>query len=180
MTDHFALLGEARRPWLDPEKLKEKHFARSRVAPPSAELNEAFRVLSDPKSRLHHLLVLEGADLAAGRPVPAAVADLFWNTGTILRETESWLQKTGEATGNLARAILHPARTRLEEKLGKLEDELRAAYETEIARLRQINSDWNSTGPNDLGKLIEVSDSISYLARLLERTKEGRFRLSVA
>ncbi|MBA3831825.1 MAG: hypothetical protein H0X34_08025 [Chthoniobacterales bacterium] len=180
MTDHFALFGEARRPWLDPERLKEKHFARSRAEPPGAELNEAFRVLSDPKLRLHHLLILEGADLAAGRPVPAAVADLFWNTGTILRETESWLHKNGNATSKLAHAILLPARTRLEEKLEKLEEELRANYETEIARLRQIDSDWKSTGPNELGKLIELSDSISYLTRLLERTKEGRFRLSVA
>ncbi len=180
MTDHFALLGEARRPWLDPEKLKEKYFALSRAEPPSAELNEAFRVLRDSKLRLHHLLVLEGADLSAGRPVPAAVAELFWNTGALLRETESWLQKSGETTSALARAILHPTRRRLEEELGKLEEGLRATYETEMARLREIDSDWKRTGPNELTKLIELSDSISYLTRLLERTKEGRFRLSAA
>ena len=68
MTDYFALFGEARRPWLDPAELKEKYFAFSRTAAPSAELNEAFRVLSDPKLRLQHLLTLEGVELNAGRP----------------------------------------------------------------------------------------------------------------
>ncbi len=42
MTDYFALLGEARRAWLDPEKLKEKYFALNRAAAADAELNEAF------------------------------------------------------------------------------------------------------------------------------------------
>ena len=31
MTDYFALLGEARRAWLDPEKLKQKYFALNRA-----------------------------------------------------------------------------------------------------------------------------------------------------
>ena len=70
MTDYFALLGEARRAWLDPEKLKEKYFALNRATAADAELNEAYRVLSDPKLRLHHLLTLDGAELTASRQVP--------------------------------------------------------------------------------------------------------------
>ena len=87
MTDYFALLGEARRAWLDPEKLKEKYFALNRATAADAELNEAFRVLSDPKLRLHHLLTLDGAELTASRQVPPSVAELFWNTGTLLRRS---------------------------------------------------------------------------------------------
>jgi hypothetical protein len=70
MTDYFALFGEARRAWLDPEKLKEKYFALNRATAADADLNEAYRVLSDPKLRLHHLLTLDGAELTAGRQVP--------------------------------------------------------------------------------------------------------------
>ena len=129
MTDHFALLGEARRPWLDPEKLKEKYHALSRSAPPSAELNEAFRVLSDPKLRLHHLLKLEGADLTAGPAGAAAVAELFWNTGTLLREIERWLLRQSAATSTLARALLQPERGKLESRLRALEEQLRGSYD---------------------------------------------------
>jgi len=180
MTDYFALLGEARRPWLDPEKLKEKYFALSRTTAADAELNEAFRVLSDPKLRLHHLLTLEGAELTAGRPVPPSVAELFWNTGTLLREVERWLLKNAEATSALSRALLSSERTKLEGKLEKLEEQLNGLYETELNQLRQTDAAAKSTSPNELPNLIELYDSISYLTRLREQTKEKRFRMSVA
>lgn len=171
MTDYFALLGEARRPFLEPEKLKEKYFSLSRAAPPSAELNEAYRVLSDPKLRLQHLLKLEGADLTAGRPVPPAVAELFWNTGTLLREIERWLLREKAVSGNLARALLQPERGKLEDRLGKLEAELRATYEADLAQLGEL--------PNEIPHLIERYDRISYLTRLLEQVKEKRVQMSL-
>ena len=144
MIDHFALLDEARRPWLDAALLKEKYFALSRNAPPSAEVNEAFRVLSDPKLRLHHFLQLAGADLAAGRPVPANAAELVWHTGTLLREIERWLLRDGAATSALARAVLQSERAKLKERLGKLDEKLRAAFEEEMAQL-----EGSVSSPND-------------------------------
>jgi curved DNA-binding protein CbpA len=180
MTDYFALLGEARRAWLDPEKLKEKYFAHSRAAATDAELNEAYRVLSDAKLRLHHLLTLEGAELRVGRPVPPSVAELFWNAGALLREVERWLLKHGDATSVLGRALVSSERTKLEGKLEKLEKELNALYETKLAQLRQIDAAAHSEPPNELPSLIELYDSISYLSRLREQTKEQRFRMSVA
>jgi hypothetical protein len=180
MTDYFALLGEARRVWLDPERLRQKYFALSRAAAADAKLNEAFRVLSDPKLRLHHLLTLEGADLVAGRPVPTAMTELFWNTGTLLREAEQWLLGIAKATSNLSRALLSSERTELEGKLKKLEGQLNALYETELAQLRQTDARSNLASPNELAKLVELYDSISYLTRLREQTTEKRFRMSVA
>jgi hypothetical protein len=178
MTDYFALLGEARRPWLDCDKLKEKYYRLSLAAPPDAELNEGFRVLSDPKLRLHHLLTLEGADLVARRVVPSSVAELFWNTGALLRETEHWLLSNAEATSTLGRALRKPERAKLEERLLKLEEELRSSYEAELAQIRK--ADWNPTSPNELAKFIERYDSISYLTRLRAQTAEKRFQLSAA
>jgi curved DNA-binding protein CbpA len=180
MTDYFALLGAARRPWLDPKELKEKYFARSRAAAADAELNEAFRVLSDPKLRLHHLLTLEGTELTVGRPVPPSVAELFWNTGTLLRDVEQWLLKSTGAGSALSRALLSSERTKLERKLEKLAEQLNALYETELDQLRQIDAAGNSVSPNELSNLIELYDSISYLTRLREQVMEKRFRLNVA
>jgi DNA repair ATPase RecN len=176
MTDYFALLGEARRPWLEPEKLKEKYFGLSRATAPDAEMNEAFRVLSDPKLRLHHLLTLAGADLTAGRPVPPSVAELFWNSGTLLREIERWLLRNQAAGSTLARALLQPERGKLEQRLGKLEEQLRAAYEAELAQLPRVEVDW----PNELTQMVERYDSIAYLTRLLAQTAEKKFQLKAA
>ena len=174
MTDYFALLDEARRAWLDPEKLKQKYFALNRTTTADAELNEAFRVLSDPKLRLHHLLTLEGADLAAGRPVPPSVAELFWNTGTLLREIDRWLLQKKGAGSVLARALLEPERRKLEQRLDRLEEALRAVYDAELAQVPRAEVDC----PNELAQLVERYDSISYLTRLLAQTAEKRFQLS--
>ena len=174
MTDYFALLGEARQPWLDPDTLKEKYFALARTRPADAELNEAFRVLSEPKLRLHHLLTLEGAELTAGRPVPSSVAELFWNTGTLLREIERWLLRNKVADSALARALLSGERASLEGKLEALEARLNRAYEAELTALRKIGV---TDVPNEIGSLIRHYDLLSYLTRLRAQVAEKRFRL---
>jgi len=174
MTDYFALLGEARRAWLDPEKLKEKYFALNRAAAADAELNEAYRVLSDPKLRLQHLLSLDGAELTANRQVPSPVAELFWNTGILLREIERWLLRNKEAGSALARALLEPERGKLAQRLGRLEEALRAAYDAELAQLPRAEIDC----PDELPQLVERYDSISYLTRLLAQIAEKRFQLA--
>ena len=176
MTDYFALFDEARRPWLEPEKLKEKYYALSRTAAPDAELNKAFQVLSDPKLRLQHLLILEGAELSAGRPVPPAVAELFWKTGALLREVERWLSQNKAATSTLARALLEPERGELEQRLGALEENLRAAYDAELAQLPRAEVDW----PNELGQMVQRYDSIAYLTRLLDQSAETKFQVETA
>ena len=76
MTDYFALLDQPRRPWLDPEELKEVFHQKTLATHPDAQtqprgketftqLNEAYQVLREPKRRLHHLLDLEGISPAA-------------------------------------------------------------------------------------------------------------------
>ena len=141
MTDYFALLGEARRAWLDPEKLKEKYFALNRATAADAELNEAFRVLSDPKLRLHHLLTLDGAELTASRQVPPSVAELFWNTGTLLREVEQWLLRSAEATSTLVPRLAESGADEARREVGKAGGAAERAYETELAQLRQIDAE---------------------------------------
>jgi hypothetical protein len=172
MSDYFALLGEARRPWIDPEKLKEKYFALARERPADAELNEAYRVLSDPKLRLRHLLTLNGVDLRERREIPVGLAELFWNTGNLLREAERWLLKNSGATSAVARALLSGERARLLHRLEEHDANLDAAHDAALNRLRA----WNHS-PNESAELIELYDSIAYLRRLREQVKEKRLRL---
>ncbi len=175
MTDYFALFQEARRPWLDPDKLKEKYFDRAREAAADAELNEAFRILGDPKLRLQHLLLLEGVDLRERREIPAALAELFWNTGTLLREFDRWRLRNANAHSALARAILRGERAKLEHSLEEHEAKLKAAFESELHRLQTLSAaDW----PNELEKLIQLHDSIAYLTRLRDQVKEKRLQLN--
>ena len=52
MTDYFALLDEPRRPWLDPEAIRQKFFARSGGVHPdkihaASDAEKAVAALSD-------------------------------------------------------------------------------------------------------------------------------------
>ena len=174
MTDYFALLGEARRPWLDPDKLKEKYFALARERSADAELNEAYRILSDPKLRLQHLLRLEDADLGAGRDLPPGLAELFWNAGALFREIDRWAHQNEAASNSLSRALLSGERTKLEARLTTLDEQLRARYESELEQLQSIDP---GALPNEINNLILRYDCLAYLTRLREQAKEKRLRL---
>ena len=95
MTDHFALLNEPRRPWVDPDSLKQKFLALSAEVHPDrvhnsgdsekqraqeryTDLNAAYNCLREPKSRLQHLLELElGVKPGNVQSIPPDLMDVF-------------------------------------------------------------------------------------------------------
>src|SRR5438034_1253303 len=95
MIDYFALLTEPRRPWIDPDSLKQKFLVLSSDVHPDrvhnaseaekclaqeryTNLNTAYNCLREPKSRLQHLLELElGAKPANLQSIPPDLMDVF-------------------------------------------------------------------------------------------------------
>ncbi len=80
MIDFFRVLGELRRPWIDPTELKEKFITLSAVHHPDrhpsasltatldySTLNAAYNCLRDTPQRLAHLLELESGREAGHR-----------------------------------------------------------------------------------------------------------------
>src|SRR5271168_3873835 len=106
MSDHFARLNEARRPWLDADRLKQTFHKLSTAIHPDkilspdesakvqaskqfAELNSAYQCLSDPKSRLVHLLELECGEKPKDiQEIPAGMADWFVEVARVCREAD--------------------------------------------------------------------------------------------
>ncbi|HEY2124617.1 MAG TPA: DnaJ domain-containing protein, partial [Chthoniobacterales bacterium] len=95
-TDYFAIFGEERRPWLDADELKERYHAltlaehpdQNRASLDFAAVNEAYRVLGDPKLRLQHLLKLAGYNAPANSSVPPDLLDLFSRIGNFFQATD--------------------------------------------------------------------------------------------
>ncbi len=115
MTDFFALLDQPRQPWLDPGELKQKYHQLTRAAHPDVRpsgprvefesINQAYRVLLDPKQRIHHLLALEGSrPTTAKHAVPAGVEELFLKTGKLAQDSKRALEELGSATGSLSKS----------------------------------------------------------------------------
>ena len=155
MTDYFALLQQPRKPWLDPEQLKQKYHELARQSHPDKNVNEAHRVLADPKSRLQHLLALEGVVLAASsNEIPEELSDLFMEVAPALNKIDNPNVKSVDDL--IARV------TQL--------------YDQALAELQRVDSRWRKQLP----LLEKLYYRISYLTRWQTLLDERVFQLSTA
>src|SRR5487761_1906688 len=142
MSDHFALLNEPRRPWLDVDLLKQKFLALASDAHPDrvhnasqskkagatqryAQLNAAYNCLAEPKLRLLHLLELElGAKPKDIQTIPAALADLFAEVAITCRNADGFLVEKTKTTSPLLQVQLFERGQDWVEKLNGLQRKL--------------------------------------------------------
>ena len=194
MTDYFALLDQPRRPWLDPDKLKQAFHAKSLHAHPDAQrnaetsdqpqaefavLNEAYQVLSDPKRRLHHLLTLEGhAPSAANNSIPAEVEQLFPAVAALMQEANALVEK-GKATNNpLTRSLIKPQILRVQKRIEEMLETLRQLHENDTAELRQFGASTGAT-EDTWSDLQRLYFRFSYVTRWTAELQEQQVQLSL-
>ncbi|HYJ06137.1 MAG TPA: DnaJ domain-containing protein [Chthoniobacterales bacterium] len=190
MTDYFALLDQARAPWLDPASLKDAYHRRTLQTHPDtgadktesgfAELNEAFQVLQDPKRRLHHLLALEGrAPSSWGLTVPQELQDLFPAIGALTQRANLFLEKAKAATNALSRSLLKPQLLELQKETAELREKIQALSDATLAQLRVVNSSWATNPSEELAALSNLYFTFAYLGRWSAQLDEIAFQLSL-
>ena len=197
MTNYFALLGEARRPDLDPERIRETFHRLSREQHPDAaadsggagegggdafaRLNQAQATLSDPKGRLRHLLELEYPEIRVAGPsvVPPALADLFAPVLTLVRDTDALLAKKAAAPSALARALLARQEFALRESAETLLARLDALHAAALEELRAFDAAWEPRPPDAAARLVDFHGRFAYLSRWTEQLRERLFQLGM-
>ena len=160
MPDYFQLLSAPRRPWLDADVLKQQFLALSSQVHPDkihsapdaekiaaarafAELNAAHRCLSEPKSRLLHLLELElGAKPADIQQIPAGLADLFAEVATVCCQTDLFLLEKARATSPLVQVELFGQCQAWLEKLDALQHRLDDCSQRLPGELQSLDARW--------------------------------------
>ncbi|MCP5518165.1 MAG: hypothetical protein H7A45_13005 [Verrucomicrobiales bacterium] len=204
--DFFARLDEPRRPWIDPEALKERFIALSapshpdRVhAAPEAErqaaterfaaLNEAYRQLAGVKDRLAHLLALErGAPAADVQQIPPGTMDLFLEVGQACRDVDGFLRRRDEATSPMVRVTLFEQGLDWTGRLQALQANVGARRGEIEAELQAMNAVWDSAPPPGspqraaglpLERLEQLHRIYSYLARWGGQLQERLARLAL-
>jgi curved DNA-binding protein CbpA len=186
MIDYFALLQQPRRPWLEPEGLKEKyhqltiatHPDRQSPENPSLDfgnVNEAYRVLSDPRLRLQHFLALENVAPNTGA-VPETLADVFLETGTFVQEIDRLLARS--ASNALSKAMMRPEILDKQKLIAEPLEKLKGMYATALQELQVLDLAWIAAGkvPSELS---ELSSKLAYLTRWIGQLEEQQFRLSI-
>src|SRR5215831_725390 len=167
MTDYFALLKEQRRPWIDPDLLKQKFLAFSAEVHPDrvhgaaesekraaqeryADLNAAYNCLREPKERLTHLIELEtGAKPRQVQNVPSELMNAFMEISDVCRGTDAFLNEKDSTSSPLLKLQLFERGQELTEKLMGLQGKINAWREELMARVREIDGEWEKARNSD-------------------------------
>ena len=187
MPDHFATLAQPRRPWLDPEALRESfHRAAAQQHPDAAgggdtqfaALNTAHAILREPATRLRHLLELAAPELLTrAAPIPPALADLFMQLAGHRRTLDAFQQKHTAAASPLARALLAAEKNALLRTLATALAQLDAAHESAHAELRTLDTAWPAPDPAALENLAPLQARFAFLAKWSAQLREDLFKL---
>jgi DnaJ-domain-containing protein 1 len=199
MTDNFLLLDEPRRPWLDPEALKQKFLSLSAEVHPDrahqlpaarkeaatkcyAELNAAYQCLRDPKERLRHLLELEtGAKPAEVQAVPPELVDSSFEIGRLCKETDAFLVEKVKVTSLLLQVQLFERSQEWTGRLMSLQRDIQLRQDELMNELKGMNSAWESTAAlrEPVGRLEQIYHLLGYYRRWSEQLRERVVRLAV-
>ncbi|HHY84362.1 MAG TPA: hypothetical protein GYA07_02320 [Verrucomicrobia bacterium] len=200
--DYFAVFEETPRPWLDPERLRQKFLDLSAAVHPdrvhqldSPErakaheryvlLNVAYQCLSRHRDRVRHLLELESGE----RPeeisrVPAELVNLFMEIGRELREAEKLHLEKTKTTSPLLQVQLFERAQKQVERLQQLRDTLRTLNEKAEADLRLADREWTeATAGADrkalLPPLRELQHRLGYLDKWEAQLHQRILELSI-
>lgn len=188
MTDYFALLDQPRRPWLDPDELKQAFHAKSLQLHPDTQpgvaadaafagLNDAYLALQDPKRRIQHFLSLEGRPPPRDSSVPNDIADLFSVVADAIQVSDAAVQKLESATSPLSRSLVKPqmlaAESRLAETLRRIEE----LHSSALAQSQRFSTG-SILGEAEFAELHELYVRFSYLGRWTAELQEKQIRLA--
>ena len=201
MIDYFALLDEPRRPWIDPDTLKQKFLVLASGAHPDrvhnthesekavateryAELNAAFNCLAEPKLRLRHLIELElGAKPKDIEIIPSELADLFATVATTCRNADSFLTEKKSTNSPLLQVQLFERGQDWIERLNSLQKNLNALQGKNLEDLKSLDKEWNTLDSSPrmkiLPKLEDLYRLFGYLNRWNNQIHERILQLSL-
>ena len=193
-------MGQERRPWLEPELVKDKFLALSatlhpdRVHTASAEerdiaqdrfatLNGAYQCLRNHKQRLEHFLLLENGskpDLLAD--VPPEVTGLFTEVGQACRRANDWSARNAAATSPLLRVQLFESGETCRQELLGLQKQLGEWERQLVAELRAADEAWIHETPSRgalLAQLEKLYRLFAYCGRWSQQVQDRLVRISI-
>lgn len=196
MTDSFAALGLARRPWLDADAIKAAFHQRSTEVHPDrvhnadeatrraaderyAALNAAHQCLREPKERLQHLVQLErGRKPGDLRTLPEDLMRLFAEVGAALRATEPVLKRQQQAGSALMKAQTLQDALPMLEQIESLQARLHDRRAGLLTDLQRLDNAWANAGDAARDAALDGAENLyhqfgfldRWMAQLRERT----------
>lgn len=177
--------------WPDLEKLKALYLKKNSEIHPDlfqdpqekartteqlAELNRAYRLLQDVRTRLHHCIELTTGTPSQGvQSVPAHSIDLFMKAGSLIQQLNAFF-KSWENSSVIEKAGL------MEEQLGLI-DSLQEIQQELSIKTQQIEQELQLLRGNPLEPLIpqlkEHEALLSYIQRMNQQLSEYQNRFEI-
>ena len=190
MIDFFALFAQPRQPWLEADVLKQKHHELTRRAHPDlhgsassekfGEINEAYRILSDPKQRLEHLMALEKAPIPPrDQTLAGDLQEYFLRIATLRQQVQRLFAEMGEISSAIKLSLVKNELLQLQKQTHQLLEELNHSYDSCISQLRELNEVWKQSRTEAMPSLHAMRDRMSYLSRWLDQLKETELQLKL-
>lgn len=204
MTDYFALLEEPRRPWADPETLKQKFHALSSALHPDkldsadaeakaaanqrfAALNQAYNALRETRDRLDHLLRLEGHPPGI-HSLPTESMDLVMKAGQFCRDADRFLAEKAGVTSPMLKMQFFQQGLEWTDRAQALQNEIQSQIAALDSRIRELNPAWEAAdgagaeeraGLLPLRALASLFGFYSYLAKWRAQVGERVVQLAL-
>jgi hypothetical protein len=187
MTDLFAALQLPRRPWLSPDEVKDAYVRQSERVYHQADaegeratLNRAFRVLSEPSTRLDHLLTLTPGDALPPRQVGSEVSRLFGQTANQLEVADRLLAELSGQSSLLLRALHLQQAPGLRADLEALTSTLRAVEDVHLKEVMRLDELWMKNPGLVREPLAQLAFELTFLEKWQGQIRERLLRLDEA
>lgn len=183
MIDYFVLLGIERRPAISEESLKNAYFRKAESLRPDqadaealSALNMAFRTISNPATRIQHLLKLEFGD-ARGGQIEADLGELFGSVVGTLQKVDQELGSLSTESSALLRALAFQRMDGARERLNQTENELSQRECSLLSELRQLDRIWPENPAECRGSLAQTALNLTFVQKWLSEVRERKIRL---
>jgi curved DNA-binding protein CbpA len=183
MEDAFAVFEISRRPLVDESALKETYLRLAADRHPDASggddeefhlVQEAYKTLRDPASRLRHLLELAFPTFRReGGNVPHA--ELFLRAGSAVQAARTVWQRFETTSSALARALLSPEIAEALRQIRAASGFVQQADDDLARQLEELDSRWPDISPDELSAL---ASAFRFVSRWKSQLSEWEFQLS--
>ena len=196
MADFFAILNQPRLPCLDPDLIKQEFLRLSNQLHPDkaaqagkaqaeerfAELNTAYHTLRHARTRLLHLLELEGVPPSPHvQSVPPEVAPFFAPIAELTRAVDEFLARKRKASSPILQAQLFEEGLDWTDKIQALQSRLQEQIAALANELPPMNSSWErrsqstaalNPAPLPLQRLQQIAAALGFLERWHSQLQE--------
>ena len=183
MTDHFAVLGVERRPAVAELALQGAYYEKTRLLHPDraqgsdfATVNAAFQVISNPATRIRHLLKLEFGNQEV-RQIGNELGGLFGTMAGVLQRADQELASVSGQTSPVIRALAFQRLDSLRDALADAEKQLverESDLQSQIAAVDQI---WFRDRDRCQKSLAQIAADLTFVQKWLAQVRERKTRL---